>query len=81
MEYSAPIHLLLSDVIMPGMNGIDLYDRLQKVRPGMKVLFMSGYAEDAVVRQDVLPAGTEFIQKPFNAKDLANRIRQALDKS
>jgi two-component system, cell cycle sensor histidine kinase and response regulator CckA len=74
------IHLLLSDVIMPGMNGVDLYSRLQKAHPLMKALFMSGYAEDVIMRQDVLPAGSEFIQKPFNTEDLAIRVRQVLDK-
>jgi two-component system, cell cycle sensor histidine kinase and response regulator CckA len=75
------IHLLLSDVIMPGMNGVDLYGLLKKTCPGMKAMFMSGYAEDVIMRQDVLPAGAEFIQKPFNMEDLAIRIRQVLDKT
>jgi two-component system, cell cycle sensor histidine kinase and response regulator CckA len=75
------IHLLLSDVIMPGMNGVDLYGRLQKTCPGIKAMFMSGYAEDVIMRQDVLPAGSEFIRKPFNMEDLAIRIRQVLDKN
>jgi CheY-like chemotaxis protein len=74
------IHLLLSDIIMPGMNGVALYLKLRNTSPDMKAMFMSGYAEDAIMRQDVLPAGAEFIQKPFNIEDLAIRVRQVLDK-
>jgi PAS domain S-box-containing protein len=78
-EHPAPIHLLLTDVIMPEMNGVDLYTLLKAKRTDMKALFMSGYAEDVVVRQGVIPEGTEFIQKPFNMEDLANRVRQVID--
>ncbi len=78
-EHPMPIHLLLTDVIMPGMNGLELYAQLQTKRPGMKALFMSGYAEDVVVRRGILPDGTEFIQKPFNMEGLASRVRQTLD--
>jgi CheY-like chemotaxis protein len=78
-ENPAPIDLLLTDVMMPEMNGVDLYTLLKARRPDMKALFMSGYAEDVVVRQGVIPEGTEFIQKPFNMEDLANRVRQVID--
>ncbi len=78
-EHPNPIHLLLTDVIMPEMNGVDLFARLKTKRADMKALFMSGYAEDVVVRQGAIPEGTEFIQKPFNMEDLANRVRQVLD--
>lgn len=78
-EHPHPIHLLLTDVIMPEMNGVELYAQLRETRSEMKALFMSGYAEDVVVRHGVLPEGTEFIQKPFNMEDLANRVRQTLD--
>jgi nitrogen-specific signal transduction histidine kinase len=74
-----PIHLLLTDVIMPRMNGVELYSQLQTLRPGMKALFMSGYAEDVVARKGVLPEGTEFIHKPFDMENLALRIRQTLE--
>jgi FixJ family two-component response regulator len=66
---------------MPGMNGVELYSRLRAKFPGLKVLFMSGYAEDVIARQGVLPDGTQFIQKPFNMDNLASRVRQALDAS
>jgi len=78
-EHPSRIHLLLTDVIMPGMNGVELFARLKAKRADMKALFMSGYAEDVVVRQGAIPEGTEFIQKPFNMEDLANRVRQVLD--
>jgi PAS domain S-box-containing protein len=79
--HSSQIQLLLTDVIMPGMNGVELYSRLRAKFPGLKVLFMSGYAEDVIARQGVLPDGTQFIQKPFNMDNLASRVRQALDAS
>jgi PAS domain S-box-containing protein len=77
--HPTPIQLLLTDVIMPGMNGVELYARLRAKCPQMKALFMSGYAEEVVVRQGVLPVGTQFIQKPFAMEDLASRVRRALD--
>jgi two-component system, cell cycle sensor histidine kinase and response regulator CckA len=80
-KYQAAIHMLLSDVIMPGITGVELYDRLRKTHPAMEVLFMSGYAESLIMRQDVLSTGAGFIQKPFNTEDLAFRVRQVLDKT
>lgn len=73
------IDLLLSDVIMPLMNGVELYERVREMRPEVKSLFMSGYAENIVARQGVLPEGTRFIQKPFGTGELANRVRRALE--
>jgi two-component system, cell cycle sensor histidine kinase and response regulator CckA len=78
-EHPKPIHLLLSDVIMPEMNGVELYARLQAIRTELKVLFMSGYAEDVIARQGMLVEGMEFIQKPFTIETLATRVRQVLD--
>jgi PAS domain S-box-containing protein len=77
--HPAPIRLLLTDVIMPGMNGVELYARVRLKRPQMKALFMSGYAEDVVVRQGVLSEDTQFIQKPFSTDTLASKVREALD--
>ncbi len=79
--HSMPIHLLLTDVVMPDMNGVELYSRLRANRSDLKALFMSGYAEDAITRHGVLAEGTGFIQKPFKMEILANRIRQTLDSS
>jgi len=71
--------LLITDVILPGMSGVEMTERMRKTWPGLKVLYMSGYTDNAIVHQGVLDAGTPFIQKPFNAHDLAVKIREQLD--
>jgi len=75
---SGAIHLLLTDVVMPGMNGRDLAARLQGVYPGLRCVFMSGYAGNALVGQGIGDNGCPFIQKPFSASDLATSVRRAL---
>ncbi|HJQ23668.1 MAG TPA: PAS domain S-box protein [Blastocatellia bacterium] len=77
--HDGPIHLLITDVVMPGMGGRDLANRLSRLRPEMKVLFMSGYTDDAIVHHGVLEAGIPFIQKPFSPDDLARKVREVLD--
>ena len=77
-RHGGPIHLLVTDVVMPGMNGRELARRLLERRPDTKVLFLSGYAEDAVERHGVLEPGTAFMQKPFSPSALANRVREVL---
>ncbi len=72
------ISLVLTDVVMPHMSGRELADRLAERRPGIKVLFMSGYTDDTVVRHGVLEAGAEFIQKPFSPDQLATKVREVL---
>ena len=78
-QLPAGIHLLLSDVIMPEMNGRDLAERILALHPGMKCLFMSGYTANVITNQGVLDSGTYFIPKPFSQKDLAAKVRAVLD--
>ena len=72
------IHLMLTDVVMPGMNGVELSKRLAPMQPGMKVLFMSGYTADAIVHQGILDPGIAFIHKPFTMDSLARKVREVL---
>jgi two-component system cell cycle sensor histidine kinase/response regulator CckA len=74
-----PIHLVLTDVVMPRMSGGHLVERLLPLRPETKVLFMSGYPDDAVVRNGLLDARAEFVQKPFSLEGLVHRVREVLD--
>jgi len=72
------IDLLLLDVIMPGLNGREVFDRVAALRPGIKALFMSGYAESVVAQHGVLDEGIHFIHKPFSHAALSQKIRGAL---
>ena len=74
-----PVALVLSDVIMPGMSGVELRNRLAEIRPRLPVLLMSGFAADALVRRGVADAATFVLQKPVEAADLASKIREVLD--
>jgi len=73
------IHLLLTDVVMPQMGGRVLAETLVVARPGIKVLYMSGYTDDAIVHHGTLDPGTHFIAKPFSAADLTRKVRKVLD--
>jgi CheY-like chemotaxis protein len=77
--HPGPIHLLLTDVIMPGMNGRELADRLTSVRPETRVVYMSGYTENAIGHNGVLEPGTNLLQKPFTLPALKAKVREVLD--
>ena len=74
------IHLLLTDVVMPQMGGKELVNQLKILRPDVKVLYTSGYTDDAIVHHGVLEPGTNFLQKPFSPKTLSHKVREALDR-
>ena len=80
-EYTGKIHLLITDVVMPKMNGHDLAKLLQAICPDLKCMFMSGYTANAIVHQGVLDKGVNFIQKPFSRKELAETVRKVLDEN
>ncbi|RLF59742.1 MAG: hypothetical protein DRN37_03560, partial [Thermoplasmata archaeon] len=78
-DHKDAIHLLLTDVVMPAMDGKELAEKLQSKRPEMKVLFMSGYTDNAGAHHGILDTGLSFIQKPFTAASLAQKVREVLD--
>jgi PAS domain S-box-containing protein len=78
-NYKGPIHILVTDVVMPRLSGRELVTRITSARPELKVLYISGYTDDSIFRHGVLEGGVAFLQKPFNLKDLAQKIRQVLD--
>jgi CheY-like chemotaxis protein len=78
-RHQGPIHLMVTDVVMPQMSGRELAQRLQPLRPDMKVLYMSGYTDDAIVRHGVLGAGMAFLSKPFTPDALALKVSEVLD--
>jgi len=81
VAHEGVIHLLLTDVIMPGMNGRELAQRISEIRPNVKVLYMSGYTENVIGHNGMLDAGVRLLQKPFNLRDLKAKVREVLDSS
>ena len=79
-EYTGMIHLMVADVVMPGMSGRAVADHLSTVRPSMKVLYLSGYADNSIVHSGIIDTGTAFLPKPFAPGDLARKVREVLDR-
>ncbi len=78
-HFAGPIHLLLTDVVMPGMNGRVVAQRVTELRPAIRVLYMTGYADEAVARHGVLDPGTALLPKPFTPAALTRKVREVLD--
>jgi two-component system cell cycle sensor histidine kinase/response regulator CckA len=78
-KYPGPIHLLITDVVMPHMSGHELVERLTLLRPGLRALYISGYTDEAVVHYGMLEPGPFFLQKPFTQADLKHKVRKVLD--
>ncbi len=79
VAHEGMIHLLLTDVIMPGMNGRELAQRITEIRPNTRVLYMSGYTENVIGKNGTLDDGVRLLQKPFTLRELKNRVREVLD--
>ena len=79
-EYLHPVHLLLTDVVMPEMNGKELYSQAINIKPTLKVVYMSGYTDNIIVHHGVLEKGVSFIQKPFSVDSLLRKVKEILDK-
>ena len=78
-SHPGPIHLLLTDVMLPGMGGRELAERMRQSVAHVKVLYVSGYTEDESVRAGAFPPGSKFLQKPFTLSVLVGKVREALD--
>ncbi len=74
-----PIHLLLTDVAVPGMNGPELVRRIREIHHDVRILYMSGYTANSIVHKGILDAGLDMLQKPFNAGQLLEKVREVLD--
>jgi YesN/AraC family two-component response regulator len=77
--HAAPIHLVLTDVLMPGIHGPELVKRLEERRPAIRSLYMSGHADDALLHHGILEGGLSFLEKPFTRSELTKKVREILD--
>ncbi len=78
-KWEGSIHLLITDVVLPRMSGRDMAEKLTSLRPGVKVLFISGYTDDTVAQHGILEEGVHFLEKPFTPKKLSEKVRAILD--
>jgi CheY-like chemotaxis protein len=78
-EHGPELQLLITDVVMPGISGRELGEQLLMRYPGMKVLYLSGYTDEAIIRHGILPSGVFFLQKPFQLSTLSDKVRSILD--
>ena len=78
-EHTGEIHLLITDVVMPEMNGRDLAKNILSIHPNLKRLFMSGYTANVIAHHGILDEGVNFIQKPFSRQNLSAKVREVLD--
>jgi two-component system cell cycle sensor histidine kinase/response regulator CckA len=78
-SFAEEIHLVVSDVIMPDMNGKELFEHLSAARPGLRILYMSGYPADVIGSQGLLESGVNFLRKPFSVRGLTSKVRHVLD--
>ena len=79
-EEKKPIHLILTDVVMPQISGRELIEQCREVRQDFKVIYMSGYTDDIITHHGILQKGLDYIQKPFTVEGLARKVRDVLDK-
>jgi len=80
-EHQGQIHLVMTDVVMPGMNGPDMFKLLAEKRPGIEVLYCSGYAEQDILQRGILDQDKAFLEKPFTAEGLGRKVREVLGKA
>jgi CheY-like chemotaxis protein len=79
-RHSGTVHLMITDVVMPGMGGAELAERVRALRPRTRVLFISGYADTAMAGRGLLESGAAYLQKPFSPRDIARKVREVLGK-
>ncbi|MEK6631295.1 MAG: response regulator, partial [Acidobacteriota bacterium] len=78
-RHDGPVHMMLTDVVMPGIGGRELAARMAEARPDIKVLYMSGYTDDAMLRHGVVDSTVHFIAKPYSIQELTRKVREVLN--